>query len=236
MGKSWVYGRSAGPRFQPPPWEPDAIDRELLASAAAKRKAGKQLNRAEAALVRKAAAVKEELDRWKFYQNIPQKHWAKMSGRQWKVLREQAELYGIPFADAVIDLTRVVPAIHDFFAKHFRKFATPGNPEDELLEGCSQKLKDEYIREQTLYKRVQREELEKKLVPLDKLSAALVMMGNSVRRGIEILQRMPGGDEAAAVMNEVLIEFERQLETMASEDSDARQPGNEATRQGGSDG
>ncbi len=39
-----------------------------------------------------------------------------MSGRQAKVLQEQAARYGIPFGGSTIDLPEVVRALHDFLA------------------------------------------------------------------------------------------------------------------------
>jgi hypothetical protein len=38
---------------------------------------------------------KEERLRWQFYRTIPQKHWRTMSGRQARVINEQAERYGL---------------------------------------------------------------------------------------------------------------------------------------------
>ena len=52
--------------------------------------------------------LKEEQLRWRYYRTIPQKHWKVMSGRQTKVLAEQAQRYGLPFGSASIDLPAVV--------------------------------------------------------------------------------------------------------------------------------
>ena len=154
-------------------------------------------------------AVREEELRWKHYQSIPQKHWVRMSGRQWKILREQAELYGISFADPVIDLTRVVRQIHDFFAKHFRRLAAPTDGDGDF-EGASKNLKDKWLKERIRIERMKADEMEKKAVYWDQLQPALVDFGTGMRRAGEILQRQYG-PEAAMVLEEALDEFDRKL-------------------------
>lgn len=209
-------------------WEPDAIDQELLRSAAAKRKDGKQLNRQEAAVVRKAAASREEQQRWRHYHTIPQKHWVRMSGRQWKILRQQSELYGIAFAEPVIDLEKVVRQIHDFFAKHFRKFATPSDPEGEMLVGCSQAIKDEFVRQQTRKAKLQADEMEGKLVNISELFPLVQQAFGSVRKTGEALQRR-FGPEALSMLEDGMSEFERVIDQMERMQSASREGGDKGT-------
>jgi hypothetical protein len=214
--KSIGNGRTTTIFVPPPPWVPDEIDQDLLRSAAAKRREKKQLNRAEAAVVRKAQAHQEERDRWKFYQSIPQKHWVQMSGRQAKVLREQAELYGIGFADAVIDLPRVVRQIHDFFAKHFRRFMQPMDATEEAVQGCSQSVKDEYVRTQIELNRLKIAQHKRELVPLEEFRLHMVRLGAKLNGGAERIQRCDSGSEAHAVLMELLDEFDADLVAAAA--------------------
>lgn len=46
-----------------------------------------------------------------------------MSGRQTKVLNEQAERYGIPLGGRTINLPAVVRALHEFLARNARKLS-----------------------------------------------------------------------------------------------------------------
>ena len=50
------------------------------------------------------------------YRSIPQADYKLMSGRQNKTLHEQAARYGLPFNRASIDLTELLPALHQFLA------------------------------------------------------------------------------------------------------------------------
>ena len=47
-----------------------------------------------------------------------------MSGRQTKVINEQAARYDLPFGGPTIDLPDVVRALHDFLAKHAQRLAS----------------------------------------------------------------------------------------------------------------
>src|SRR5687767_10418373 len=66
---------------------------------------------------------KEERLRWQYYASIPQKHWRAMSGRQTKVINEQAERYGLPFGGPSVNLPAFVRAFHDFLADNAIKLA-----------------------------------------------------------------------------------------------------------------
>src|ERR1043165_6628317 len=72
-------------------------DRQLLASALRKMTAKEELSRDEQAALRRYEKKKEERLRWEYYASIPQKHWRQMSGRQTKVINEQASRYNLPF-------------------------------------------------------------------------------------------------------------------------------------------
>ena len=53
-------------------------------------------------------AAAEEADRWRFYGSIPKKHWVKLSGRQHKILDDQASRYGLPILEIVVGVLLVV--------------------------------------------------------------------------------------------------------------------------------
>lgn len=111
--------------------ESDRIDRQLAVAALKKRAAGEKPTAKELAALARVEKAKEEETRWRFYRTIPQKHWLAMSGRQAKVIYEQAARYGLPIAEKEIDLTRVVRALHDFFAANKYRFVEG----DGALEG-----------------------------------------------------------------------------------------------------
>ena len=101
----------------------ERMDRELASAAVRKRQMGETPSSREMAALRRFEKTKEEDQRWQHYKTIPQKHWREMSGRQTKILQEQSQRYGIPFDGRVIELPRVVRALHDFLAKNARRLA-----------------------------------------------------------------------------------------------------------------
>ncbi len=67
-----------------------------------------------------------------------------MSGRQTKVINEQAERYGIPFGGATINLPTVVRALHDFLADNAVKLARDDDP---LMQGVGSPALERYREE-----------------------------------------------------------------------------------------
>ncbi len=79
-------------RSPPPqsPVQPAPADRELVSRAYRKVMDGQKPTREEQAALQRFEKSKEERLRWQYYAAIPQKHWRMMSGRQTKVINEQA--------------------------------------------------------------------------------------------------------------------------------------------------
>jgi len=93
------------------------MDGDLVARAYRKVMDRQELTQAEREVLKRHEKQKEERLRWQYYRSIPQKHWRAMSGRQTKVINEQAARYDIPFGGATIDLPAVVKRFHDFLAE-----------------------------------------------------------------------------------------------------------------------
>src|SRR6186997_2738194 len=129
------------------PPAPDAsarVDHDLVASAYRKVVNKQELSRAERAALKRHEKEKEERLRWQYYAAIPQKHWRDMSGRQTKVLNEQAARYGIPFGGANINLPAVVRALHDFLADNAYKLA---RDDDDMMQGNGSPALERYREE-----------------------------------------------------------------------------------------
>jgi len=94
------------PKPQPDPPQPPAsvgtpLDQAVLARAVRKMALREKLTAEEERTLRRHQKEKEERDRWSHYRSIPQKHWRAMTGRQTKVLNEQAQRYDLPFGGPV---------------------------------------------------------------------------------------------------------------------------------------
>jgi hypothetical protein len=176
---------------------------ELVRSGVRKQSAGQKLSREESAAVKRFLKEKEERERLEYYRTVPQKHYEQMSGRQRKVLKEQAGLYALPIGEKVIDLFAVLRRYHDLLAEHGHKLLKaedPGvlsGPPTESLERLRlAKAKREefaYRRELGQYRSV------------EDVQHGLAIFAGVIRQAIETLQR-EHGEEARAIMAEALEE------------------------------
>jgi len=95
-----------------------AADKRLAVAALRKQADGLKPNRQELAALRRVEKARERAGRHTHYHNCPLADYRAMSGRQTKVLQEQAERHGIPCAGPVIDLAAVIRRFHDLLAEH----------------------------------------------------------------------------------------------------------------------
>lgn len=194
----------------------DQIDRDLAREAIKKRQSGETPSPREAAALRKIERASEEERRWEYYRTIPQKHWKEMSGRQTKILQEQAELHGIPFAGKTIDLPTVVKAIHDFFARNKFKLASNG-VDDPLLAGGNSPALEEYRRYRAGQEKIKLSEMEKNFVEKSELHSALLPVFLDIRRAQENLQ-LKFGNEAGAIIGDVLDDAQAKFSKILNDD------------------
>ncbi|WP_339750336.1 hypothetical protein [uncultured Rubinisphaera sp.] len=110
----------------------ERLEKETATRAYRKVMAGESVTAEERSALKRYEKQQEEERRWQYYESIPQKHWREMSGRQTKVLHEQAEKYGIPFGEKTINLPRVVRSFHDFLAANARRLSE----DDDLLDAA----------------------------------------------------------------------------------------------------
>ncbi|QDT55931.1 hypothetical protein Pan44_39790 [Caulifigura coniformis] len=197
------------------------LDKELAQKAVRKVMAGERPTAKEASALRRHEAEQEETRRWQYYDSIPQKHWRDMSGRQTKVLNEQAERYGIPFGGRTICLPRVVKAFHDFLAKNARKLADEDDP--LLNSDVASPALERYREERAAMARLDRLEREGQLVARGDVREGLGRVAAILRAaGDGLLQQF--GPEAAALLNESIDDAEREIERLFSSEA----PGNSA--------
>jgi hypothetical protein len=190
------------------------VDKDLAARAYRKLLDGGQPTREERAALRRFEKAKDEKLRWQHYESIPQKHWRRMSGRQTKVLQEQAARYGIPFGGASVNLPAVVRALHDFLADNAQKLA---REDDVLLQGASSPALEEYREERTKLARLERRQREGSLIPRDEAREALGRIAAVLRGAGDELQRQFGA-EALAILDEALQDAEREIERAFGEE------------------
>jgi hypothetical protein len=105
-------------------------DAALALAAAEKRRRGEKPSREETAALRRVQRAREEQLRQTHFAAVRKGEWQRWSGRQQKVLNEQAARYGIPIGEAVINLPDVVRWLHDFIAENAQKLRQDDEPPD----------------------------------------------------------------------------------------------------------
>jgi hypothetical protein len=186
----------------------EAYDRRLAAEAVRKMARGESLTVREQTALKRYEKERDENLRWKHYATIPQKHWRRMSGRQTKVINEQAALYGIPFGGPTINLTEVVKSLHDFLAANARKLSA----DDDLLgSDASSPALERYREERAAIAKLDRLERERQLVRRDDVRMGLARVANILQTAGDLLAQHYGPG-AAEIVTEALSDAEREVD------------------------
>lgn len=197
--------------------QPDAADRDLVAAALRKTKAGEKLSPPESAALRRFRIAAEEADRWRFYASIPKKHWVLLSGRQHKILDEQASRYQIPILGSSIDLAAVARWLHDFLARNAGKL----KPDDDVLLQGDSNWAERYRKERALLVRLDRREREQALVSRERSHQCWTRVAGVLRRAGETLQRQ-FGPTALRILNQALEDAEREVDSVFADGSSTK--------------
>lgn len=198
-----------------------SLDRREAAEAYKKVLAGQELTIREQTALKRFEKEKEERLRWQYYASIPQKHWREMSGRQSKVINEQALRYGLPFGGATVSLPAVVRALHDFLADNAQKLA---EDDDQLMQGTGSPALERYREERAALARLDRLEREGQLLPRDEVRLALGRIAAIVRGAGDTLQRQ-FGQAAADILLEALEDASREIDRSFTEGDIVGPPG-----------
>jgi hypothetical protein len=183
--------------------------RRKVAEAYGKLLRREKLSRNEEAAIQRFEKTREERLRWQYYRTIPKKHWRQMSGRQAKVINEQASRYALPLGGPKVDLPELVKALHDFLAKNAQRLASEDDP---LLQTAqSSPALEAYRKERARLAQLDRMEREQTLMPREDVRASLAFMASLIRRATERLQRRYG-EGAADLIRSTIDDFEREME------------------------
>lgn len=194
------------------------LDKEQAARAYRKVMSGEQPTAAEQAALRRYEKQQEEQRRWQYYESIPQKHWRQMSGRQTKVLQEQAARYGLPFGGRTVSLPQVVRALHEFLAANARRLAPD---DDDLLQAdVSSPALERYREERALLARLDRREREGTLVPRHQVRDGLERIAAILRAAGDQLQREYGAG-ALELLSDALDDAQREIDRLFPDESSA---------------
>lgn len=134
-----------------------AIDQQLAMAALDKQRRGEIPSREERDALKRFEESRDEKLRLDHFSSVRKREWREWSGRQDKILNEQAERYGIPIGGATIDIRLVAKWLHDFLAENARKLSGLDN-EDPEYAGCQSVNLEKYrearaLREHLAYER-----------------------------------------------------------------------------------
>jgi hypothetical protein len=178
-------------------------DQVLAAAALRKQAAGGKPSREEAAALRRVQRAREAEQRAAAYGAVPKREWAAWSGRQQKVLNEQAVRYGVPIGGATIALPELARWLHDFLAAKARKLAGDEQAEDvDYWKGKRERLRYEVESGQ----RLDRGEVHQ---GLGRMAAVLRQAGEALQR------EFPG---AEVVLNQALEDYNCEVARVFGDD------------------
>lgn len=199
----------AGTPIGPPATRAELSDVHAWLLGCAKLAAGKSMSRDEERAWKRHEKRERERHGAAAYEAIPKKLWEQWSGRQRKVLAEQAERYGIPFANKTINLPAVVKALHDFLARNARRLlADPSG--DALLSGEMTPALEQYRRARARLAELELEARKRSLLPRDEVHDRLARVAVILRGAGEAIRKLD--QESADVLDQALGDFEREIE------------------------
>jgi len=188
------------------------IDQAVLQKANDKQKKRLGLSKREEQVLRNAQEIREELGFLDYCRRVPQKLYRLFSGRQTKVLQEQAERYGLPVAGAVIDLPRLIASLHGFLASNKYRFHDDAEGDPDMQGGDSPAL-ERYRHEKALIARMERLEREGRLLKIEDVEKGFLALSEILRRSGETLQRVCGA-EAHAIHEQGLADVAARFKAM----------------------
>lgn len=101
-----------------------------------------------------------------YIKKFPKREWCRLSGRQYKVLNEQGERYGLPcLTEPDIDLTVLPRQLHDLLTKIARKWDDLDS--EDGLDGPSSPWLEKFREQRAKQERLRLQQMRGELLPID---------------------------------------------------------------------
>lgn len=185
------------------------VDTVAALTAKLKQAKGGDLTKSEISLVKKYDEIVAESNREDALLNLPKGIYCKLSGRQQKVVDEQAVRYGLAIDGSKIDLYQVLKKFHDILAEW--------GPTINELQGAEGSLRTEKLRREIelLERRSKSIELDIKnkqdeFIDRNTLRIRMEWLANKLRTVSERLGKRFGAD-AQVLLNHALSQIEEEL-------------------------
>lgn len=195
---------------------PGENSRKLVESARGKIAKGQAPTQAEQRAIERVDRDEARLRILSDIRSIPKSAYIEMSGRQSKVLNEQAERYGIPIAGETIDGAAVFRWIHDFLRDNHREIGkqkAAGDFGDPYLDGGADGdvWLSRYREQKTHIAALDRQQKERELLPREEVHRFLTMTALRLRGAGEQVQRCTDGRSAFDVLQLAIDDIEAEV-------------------------
>lgn len=196
-------------------------DEALVRRAMGKELVGEALTGAESRALRRWEKLERERVAWEVYAAVPKKHYREMSGRQDKVINQQAERYGLSaLLGPTVDLRRLLPQLHDFLAKHWHRFEEEIEADSIMTGGAANSPAMERYRQfKGDLASLEVEERQGSLLPRAEVREGLLVIAGVIRTAGEHLEREYGVG-ARAVLDGALDDAEAKIRRLVAAGSE----------------
>lgn len=179
------------------------IEQDLARSALQKHKHGQKPNRAELTALRKFERQREAVALESAIRACPKKLYTQLTGRQSKVLLEQADRHQLPLHGNTVDLAAVLRRFHDILADNRHLIGKAQPSDDDLLEGPPSDAQERYRRLRGDLLEIELAERRRQLIPREDVSNIFVQLADILRQAGERLRDHHGHD-AADLLNDAI--------------------------------
>jgi hypothetical protein len=193
-----------------------AIDQQLAMAALDKQRRGESPTREERDALRRYEEAHDETLRIKHYSSIRKKEWVEWSGRQVKVINEQAERYGAPIGGATIDIRNVAKWLHDFLAQNSRRLSNPDN-DDPDYAGCSSPALEQFREVRTKREELAYERDLKIWIRRDDVRKGFIIIADRMKKANEALLKQFGA-KAQKILNDAWEDVTREIDNHFGDD------------------
>lgn len=185
-----------------------AAVRDAARAAGEKQKAGRTLNRADQSALRRHKEYSNQIAFWSIARELPKVDYQAMSGRQTKILHDQARSYGLPVLGPTVDLARVIEWLHQAIADG--RLHNPGD-DDEGLGGQNSPALERLRAHKATLAEIEVMKARGEIFSAEEMNRRVLDMAGILRAAGEKLQRR-FGEEARQILSDAIDDYGRQAE------------------------
>lgn len=197
----------------------EALNRDALLAATRKRTAGGKLSKSEASILARYENYKTEIAFWDLARNCPKVVYEALSGRQTKILHDQARRYGLPLLGPTVDLSRIAEWLHQSIADGRWRIVDPESDE-AMMGGENSPALERWRAHKADLAEIELMERRREIFRADAVRQGLAILAGLMRGAGERLVHKCG-EAAGRIFNDMIEDFERQTERLFAGEPEA---------------